>query len=155
MAPPKKSSKKKIKEYVKFQAPAGQANPSPPLGPVLGQRGLNIMDFCKAFNDVSVKEFAHGTPLGVVMTVYEDRTFDFILKTPPATWYILNALKRKSGSKTPSITNAEGLITEAQLRDIAEAKMKDLNANTVEAAMRIVAGSARSMGVAVPKGYTS
>jgi large subunit ribosomal protein L11 len=138
---------KKILGYIKLQVPAGSATPSPPIGPALGQRGVNIMGFCKEFNARTEKE-TKGTPLPTVITVYQDKSFTFITKTPPATHYIKEALGLKSGSKTPGRESA-GKISRAQLRDIAEKKMKDLNANDVEAAAKIIEGSARSMGLQI------
>lgn len=139
---------KKIIGYVRLQVPAGQANPSPPVGPALGQKGLNIMEFCKAFNAATQQKYEQGTPVPVVITAYSDRTFTFITKTPPVTHFIKKALSLKSGSKTPG-TSDVGKITKAQLREIAEAKMVDLNANDLESAIQQIAGSARSMGVEV------
>ena len=138
---------KKILGYIKLQVPAGAATPSPPIGPALGQRGVNIMGFCKEFNARTEKE-AKGTPLPTVITVYQDKSFTFITKTPPATWYLKEATKLKSGAK---LTGREtvGKITRAQLREIAEKKMKDLNANDIEAAANIIEGSARAMGLKV------
>ncbi|MBX3486043.1 50S ribosomal protein L11 [Phenylobacterium sp.] len=138
---------KKILGYIKLQVPAGSATPSPPIGPALGQRGVNIMGFCKEFNARTEKE-AKGTPLPTVITVYQDKSFTFITKTPPASFFIKQALNIKSGSKAPGRDSA-GKITRAQLRDIAEKKMKDLNANDVEAAAKIIEGSARSMGLQI------
>ena len=138
---------KKILGYIKLQVPAGSATPSPPIGPALGQRGVNIMGFCKEFNARTEKE-QKGTPLPTVITVYQDKSFTFITKTPPATHFIKEALGLKSGSKTPGRESA-GKISRAQLRDIAEKKMKDLNANDVEAAAKIIEGSARSMGLQI------
>ena len=138
---------KKILGYIKLQVPAGAATPSPPIGPALGQRGVNIMGFCKEFNARTEKE-QRGTPLPTVITVYQDKSFTFITKTPPASYYIKQALNLKSGSKEPGRVNA-GKITRTQLRDIATKKMKDLNANDVEAAEKIIAGTARSMGITV------
>jgi len=138
---------KKILGYIKLQVPAGAATPSPPIGPALGQRGVNIMGFCKEFNARTEKE-ARGTPLPTVITVYQDKSFTFITKTPPASFFIKQALNIKSGSKAPGRDSA-GKITRTQLRDIAEKKMKDLNANDVEAAARIIEGSARSMGLQI------
>ena len=137
----------KILGYIKLQVPAGAANPSPPIGPALGQRGVNIMGFCKEFNARTEKE-VKGTPLPTVITVYQDKSFTFITKTPPATWYLKEATKLKSGAK---LTGREtvGKITRAQLREIAEKKMKDLNANDIEAAANIIEGSARAMGLKV------
>lgn len=137
---------KEITGYLKLQIKGGQANPAPPVGPALGQRGINIMEFCKAFNDKS-KEFM-GQPVPVVITIYKDKKFDFIIKTPPASYLIKEALKLKLGSKEPGRVSA-GTITKAQLEKIAEAKMKDLNAFNMEQAIKIIAGSARSMGIQV------
>ncbi len=138
---------KKILGYIKLQVPAGAATPSPPIGPALGQRGVNIMGFCKEFNARTEKE-AKGTPLPTVITVYQDKSFTFVTKTPPATFYIKQAIGLKSGSKEPGRVNA-GKITRTQLRDIATKKMKDLNANDVEQAAKIIEGSARSMGLQI------
>ena len=137
---------KEITGYLKLQIKGGQANPAPPVGPALGQRGINIMEFCKAFND-KTKEFM-GQPVPVVITIYKDKKFDFIIKTPPASHLIKEALKLKSGSKEPGRVSA-GTITKAQLQKIAEAKMKDLNAFNMKQAIKIIAGSARSMGIQV------
>src|SRR5690349_9604574 len=126
---------KKITGYVKLQVPAGAANPSPPIGPALGQRGLNIMEFCKAFN-AQTQKLEKGAPIPVTITVYADRSFTFELRTPPVSHFLKKAAKLESGSK-------------AQVREIAQQKMKDLNANTIEAAMRMIEGSARSMGYEV------
>lgn len=141
---------KKITGYIKLQVPAGKANPSPPIGPALGQRGVNIMDFCKAFN-AQTGDFEVGTPLPTIITVYADRSFSFITKTPPATYLIKKAINLKSGSKEPGKTSA-GKIKRSQLSQIAEMKMKDLNANDIEAATRIIEGSARAMGLEVVEG---
>ena len=138
---------KKILGYIKLQVPAGSATPSPPIGPALGQRGVNIMGFCKEFNARTEKE-TKGTPLPTVITVYQDKSFTFITKTPPATHFIKEALGIKSGSKLPGRDSA-GKITRAQLLDIAAKKMKDLNANDVDAAAKIIEGSARSMGLQI------
>ena len=138
---------KKILGYIKLQVPAGSATPSPPIGPALGQRGVNIMGFCKEFNARTEKE-AKGTPLPTVITVYQDKSFTFVTKTPPASFFIKQALNIKSGSKLPGRDSA-GTITRSQLREIAEKKMKDLNAIDVEAASRIIEGSARSMGLQI------
>ena len=138
---------KKILGYIKLQVPAGSATPSPPIGPALGQRGVNIMGFCKEFNARTEKE-VKGTPLPTVITVYQDKSFTFITKTPPASFYLKEAAKLKSGSKEPGRSVA-GSVTRAQLRDIAEKKMKDLNANDIESAARIIEGSARAMGLEV------
>jgi large subunit ribosomal protein L11 len=138
---------KKIDGYIKLQVPAGQANPSPPIGPALGQRGVNIPEFCKQFNAATQKLDA-GAPIPTVITVYSDRSFSFEMKTPPASYLLKKAAKIGKGSQTPG-RNVAGSVTQAQLREIAEIKMKDLNANSVEQAMKIVAGSARSMGLEV------
>ena len=138
---------KKITGYIKLQVPAGAANPSPPIGPALGQRGLNIMEFCKAFN-AKTQDMKKSTPIPVVITVFSDKSFTFEMKTPPASYFIKKAAKLSSGSKTPGISTA-GSITRAQVREIAEAKMKNLNANDIENAMLMIEGSARSMGITV------
>ena len=138
---------KKIAGYVKLQVPAGQANPSPPIGPALGQAGLNIMEFCKAFN-AETQGMEPGMPVPVVITAYADRTFSFITKTPPASYFLKKAAKVSKGSGTPN-KNKVGKVTMNQLREIAELKMKDLNANDIEAAASMLAGSARSMGIDV------
>ena len=138
---------KKVMKLIKLQIPAGQANPAPPVGPALGQHGVNIMEFCKAFNAATANS-APGRITPVEITVFENRSFAFITKTPPAGVLIKEALNLKSGSGEPN-KNKVGTLTRAQLKDIAEVKMPDLNANDVEAAMKIVAGTARSMGVEV------
>jgi large subunit ribosomal protein L11 len=138
---------KKVMKLIKLQIPAGQANPAPPVGPALGQHGVNIMEFCKAFNAATANS-APGRITPVEITVFEDRSFAFITKTPPAGVLIKEALNLKSGSGEPNKTKV-GTLTRSQLKDIAEVKMPDLNANDVEAAMKIVAGTARSMGVEV------
>lgn len=138
---------KKIEGYIKLQVPAGKANPSPPIGPALGQRGLNIMEFCKAFN-AQTQGVEPGTPLPVVITVYADRTFSFITKTPPNTFFLKKAAGIQKGTKTPGRENV-GKVTMAQIREIAEIKMKDLNAHDIDAACQILVGSARSMGLEV------
>jgi large subunit ribosomal protein L11 len=138
---------KKIAGYLKLQVPAGAANPSPPIGPALGQRGLNIMEFCKAFN-AQTQSIEKGTPIPVVITAFADRTFSFEMKTPPVSYFIKKAAKLESGSKTPG-REVAGAVTKAQVKEIAEKKMKDLNCDTIEAAMRMVEGSARSMGIEV------
>ncbi len=138
---------KKIVGYVKLQVPAGSATPSPPIGPALGQRGLNIMEFCKAFN-AATQEMEKGSPIPVVITAYADKSFTFEMKQPPVTYFIKKAVGLKSGSKLPGKDSA-GTITQAQLRDIAEKKMKDLNADDIDAAVSMIAGSARSMGIQV------
>ena len=138
---------KKIAGQLKLQVPAGSATPSPPIGPALGQRGINIMEFCKAFNAQS-QEMEKGSPIPVVITYYQDKSFTFVMKTPPVTYFLKKAANLKSGSKEPGKSSA-GSIARDKVREIAEAKMKDLNANDVEAAMRMVEGSARSMGLEV------
>ena len=141
---------KKITGYINLQVPAGEAKPAPPIGPALGQRGVNIMEFCKAFN-AQTGDTEKGTPLPTRITVYADRSFSFETKTPPATFLIKKALGLKSGSKEPGKTSA-GTITRAQLQGVAEAKMKDLNANDLDAATKIIEGSARAMGLEVVEG---
>ncbi|HEY6670770.1 MAG TPA: 50S ribosomal protein L11 [Methyloceanibacter sp.] len=138
---------KKIDGYIKLQVPAGQANPSPPIGPALGQRGVNIPEFCKQFN-AATQKLEPGSPIPTVITVYSDRSFTFEMRTPPASFLLKKAAKIGKGSQTPG-RNPAGTVTQAQLREIAELKMKDLNANSVEQAMKIIAGSARSMGLQV------
>ena len=138
---------KKVAGILKLQVPAGKANPSPPVGPALGQRGINIMEFCKAFN-AKTQELESGAPCPTVITYYVDKSFTMDIKTPPASYMIKKAAKLKSGSKEPGKTVA-GSVTVKQVREIAEAKMVDLNANDIEAAMLIIAGSARSMGIEV------
>ncbi len=138
---------KKIVGYVKLQVPAGAANPSPPIGPALGQRGLNIMEFCKAFN-AKTQDQEKSMPIPVVITVFSDKSFTFEMKTPPATYFIKKAAKLSSGSKTPGLVHV-GTVTREQVREIAQAKMKDLNAVDVDNAMRMIEGSARSMGITV------
>ena len=141
---------KKITGYIKLQVPAGEAKPAPPIGPALGQRGVNIMEFCKSFN-AQTGDTAKGTPLPTVITVYADRSFSFETKTPPATYLIKQAAGLKSGSKEPGKVSA-GQIKRSALSEIAQAKMKDLNANDIEAATKIIEGSARAMGLAVVEG---
>jgi large subunit ribosomal protein L11 len=141
---------KKITGYINLQVPAGDAKPAPPIGPALGQRGVNIMEFCKAFNAQTADQ-EKGTPLPTRITVYADRSFSFETKSPPATFLIKKALNLKSGSKEPGKASA-GTIKRSQLSDIATAKMKDLNANDIEAATKIIEGSARAMGVQVVEG---
>jgi large subunit ribosomal protein L11 len=136
---------KKIDAYIKLQVAAGQANPSPPVGPALGQRGLNIMEFCKAFN-ARTKDLEPGTPIPVVITAFSDKSFTFITKTPPASVLLKKAAGIQSGSKTPH-TDKVGKVTRKQLEEIARIKMADLNANDLDAAVKIIAGSARSMGI--------
>ena len=138
---------KKITGFLKLQVPAGAANPSPPIGPALGQRGLNIMEFCKAFN-AQTQKMEKGIPIPVVITAYQDRSFTFEMKTPPVSYFLKKAAGLESGSKTPGIASA-GQVTKKQVREIAEQKMKDLNCDTIEAAMKMIEGSARSMGLAV------
>jgi len=138
---------KKIENYVKLQVPAGSANPSPPVGPALGQHGLNIMEFCKAFN-AQTQDVENGMPLPVIITVYSDKSFTFEIKTPPAAVLLRKAAGVAKGSGTPN-TDKVGKVTRAQLEEIATTKMKDLNANDMDAAVRIIAGSARSMGLDV------
>jgi large subunit ribosomal protein L11 len=138
---------KKIVGYVKLQVAAGSATPSPPIGPALGQRGLNIMEFCKAFN-AATQEMEKGSPIPVVITAYADKSFTFEMKQPPVSFFIKKAINLKSGSKLPGKESA-GTITTAQLREIAEKKMKDLNADNIDAAVSMIAGSARSMGIQV------
>lgn len=139
--------KKKIAGYIKLQIPAGKANPSPPVGPALGQKGLNIMEFCKAFN-AETQKMEIGVPVPTVITAFEDRTFTFITKLPPVSYYIKKAINVKSGSGEPN-TKIIGKMTIAQVNEIAEAKLPDLNCSTVEAAAQMVIGQARSMGVKV------
>ncbi len=141
---------KKIEAFIKLQVPAGSANPSPPIGPALGQRGVNIMEFCKAFN-ASTQEMEKGVPLPTVITVYSDRSFTFVTKTPPASYLIKKAAGLKSGSKEPGKISA-GTIKRSQLSEIAQVKMADLNANDIEAATKIMEGSARAMGLQVVEG---
>ncbi len=138
---------KKVAGQLKLQVPAGKANPSPPVGPALGQRGINIMEFCKAFN-ARTQEMEAGQPTPVIITYFTDKSFQMEIKTPPASFLLKKAAGIASASKTPGKANA-GSVTLAQVRQIAETKMKDLNANDVEAAMQIIAGSARSMGIEV------
>lgn len=138
---------KKIAAYIKLQVKAGEANPSPPIGPALGQRGVNIMEFCKAFN-AKTQDVEKGLPLPVVITVYSDKSFTFITKTPPATVLLKKAVGLKSGSSNPN-TKKVGTVTRAQLEEIAKTKMEDLNAADLDAAIKTIAGSARSMGLNV------
>ena len=139
-------AKKVIKEYIKLQIKGGQANPAPPVGPALGQRGINIMEFCKAFNE-KTKNFM-GKPVPVIITVYKDKKFDFIIKSPPASHFIKEAAKLKGGSSEPG-RQIVGSITKKQAEEIAKKKMADLNANDLEQAVKIIKGSARSMGIEV------
>ncbi|WNO53138.1 50S ribosomal protein L11 [Stakelama saccharophila] len=141
---------KKITGYIKLQVPAGTANPSPPIGPALGQRGVNIMEFCKAFN-AATGDLEKGAPIPTVITVYADRSFSFTTKTPPATFLIKKAANIKSGAKEPG-KNTIGKIKRSALQQIAETKMKDLNANDMDAATRIIEGSAKAMGLEVVEG---
>ena len=141
---------KKVAGQLKLQVPAGSATPSPPIGPALGQRGINIMEFCKAFN-ASTQDLEKGAPIPTVITVYADRSFSFTTKTPPASFLLKKAAKLQSGSKEPGKVSA-GTIKRSQLAEIATAKMKDLNANDLEAATRIIEGSARAMGLQVVEG---
>ncbi len=141
---------KKVQAFIKLQVPAGQANPSPPVGPALGQHGVNIMEFCKAFN-AQTQTTEAGLPLPVVITVYSDRSFTFVTKTPPASVLLKKALGLKSGSAVPN-RDKVGKVTRAQLEEIAQTKMPDLNAADLDAAVRIVAGTARSMGIEVVEG---
>jgi len=141
---------KKIEGYIKLQVPAGEAKPAPPIGPALGQRGVNIMEFCKAFN-AATQEVEKGTPLPVVITVYSDRSFSYVTKTPPASFLIKKAANLKSGSKEPGKVSA-GTIKRSQLSEIAQVKMADLNANDIDQATKIIEGSARSMGLQVVEG---
>ncbi len=138
---------KKIIGFIKLQIPAGKANPSPPVGPALGQRGLNIMEFCKAFN-AATQKMEPGMPIPVVITAYADRTFSFITKMPPVSYFIIKAAGLPKGSKEPGRTKV-GKITKAQVKEIAEKKMPDLNCTTIESAMSMVEGQARSMGIEV------
>jgi len=138
---------KKITGYLKLQVPAGSANPAPPIGPALGQRGLNIMQFCKDFN-AQTQKLEKGAPIPVVITIFADRSFAFEMRTPPVAHFIKKAAKLESGSKAPG-RDVAGSIDKTQVKEIAELKMKDLNCDTIEAAMRMIEGSARSMGIAV------
>ena len=138
---------KKVTGFLKLQVPAGAANPAPPIGPALGQRGLNIMEFCKNFN-ARTQEHEKGMPIPVTITVFSDKSFTYEMKTPPASYFLKKAAKLESGSKAPGRDFA-GSVTMAQVREIAKAKMKDLNANDIEAAAKLIAGSARSMGIEV------
>ena len=138
---------KKITGYLKLQVPAGSATPSPPIGPALGQRGLNIMEFCKAFN-AATQDQEKGAPTPVVITIFADKSFSFETKLPPVTYFLKKAVNVKSGSKLPGKDSA-GIITSAQVREIAEKKLKDLNAYDIDAAARMIEGSARSMGIQV------
>ena len=139
---------KKITGYIKLQVPAGAANPSPPIGPALGQRGLNIMEFCKAFN-AQTGQMEKGMPIPVVITAYADRSFTFVMKSPPVSYFLKQAAKVAKGSQTTGKGAFVGKVSQAQLREIAEKKMADLNCDTVESAVAMIAGSARSMGLQV------
>ena len=141
---------KKIDGYIKLQVPAGVANPSPPIGPALGQRGVNIMEFCKAFN-AATQDMEKSMPIPTIITVYADRSFTFVTKTPPDSFLIKKAANLKSGSKEPGKVSA-GKIARSKLAEIAEMKMKDLNANDIESATKIIEGSARAMGLEVVEG---
>jgi len=141
---------KKIEGYIKLQVPAGSATPSPPIGPALGQRGVNIMEFCKAFN-AATQELEKAMPIPTIITVYADRSFTFVTKTPPASFLIKKAANLKSGSKEPGKVSA-GTIARSKLAEIAQTKFKDLNANDIEQATKIIEGSARSMGLQVVEG---
>ena len=138
---------KKLVGTMKLQVPAGKANPSPPVGPALGQRGINIMEFCKAFN-AKTQDLEPGAPCPTVITYYQDKSFTMDIKTPPASYFLKKAAKLSSGANTPG-REVVGSVTSKQVKEIAEAKMKDLNANDIEAAMQIILGSARSMGIEV------
>jgi large subunit ribosomal protein L11 len=138
---------KKIDGYIKLQVPAGKANPSPPIGPALGQRGLNIMEFCKQFN-AQTQSLEPGMPIPVIITVFADRSFTFITKTPPASFFLKRAAKLEKGSQTPGLGTV-GSVTMAQVREIAKQKMADLNANDLDGAVQMIKGSARSMGLEV------
>jgi large subunit ribosomal protein L11 len=138
---------KKLIGTLKLQVKAGQANPSPPVGPALGQRGINIMEFCKAFN-AKTADLEPGAPCPTVISYYQDKSFELAIKTPPASYFLKKAAKLKSGATTPGRATV-GTVTVKQVREIAEAKMKDLNANDIEGAMQIILGSARSMGIEV------
>ena len=138
---------KKVLSYIKLQVPAGQANPSPPVGPALGQHGVNIMEFCKAFN-AKTQDLEPGAPCPTIITYYVDKSFDMDIKTSPASYFLRKASKLKSGANLPG-RETVGSVTTAQVKEIAEAKMKDLNANDIEEAMQIILGSARSMGIEV------
>jgi len=142
---------KKITGYIKLQVKAGAANPSPPIGPALGQRGVNIMEFCKAFN-AATNDLEKGMPIPTIITVYADRSFSFVTKTPPATFLLKKAAGITSGSKTTGKGGFAGKIRRSQLAEIAQAKMKDLNANDMEAATKTIEGSARAMGLEVVEG---
>jgi large subunit ribosomal protein L11 len=139
---------KRIDGYINLQVPAGQANPSPPIGPALGQRGLNIMEFCKQFNATTQKDMEPGTPIPVTITVYSDRSFSFEMRAPPASFLLKKAAKINMGSKEPGRSSA-GTVTMAQVREVAKVKMKNMNTDDLEAAAKTIAGTARSMGLQV------
>ncbi len=139
---------KKIVGYIKLQVPAGQANPSPPIGPALGQAGLNIMEFCKAFN-AQTQGVEAGTPLPVVITAFADRTFTFVTKTPPVSFFLKKAANIKKGATSPGVGPMVGKVTKSQVKEIAEKKMQDLNAHSIDAACQMIIGSARSMNIEV------
>ena len=139
---------KKIEGYLKLQVPAGSATPSPPIGPALGQRGINIMEFCKAFN-AATGDMEKGAPIPVEITIFKDKSFTYVMKTPPASYFLKKAAKVDKGSGEVGRAEPIAKVTAAQVREIAEAKMVDLNANDIEQAMKIIAGSARSMGIEV------
>ena len=138
---------KKVTGFLKLQVPAGAANPAPPIGPALGQRGLNIMEFCKAFN-AQTQKMEKGMPIPVTITIYQDRSFSFEMRTPPVSFFLKKAAKIETGAKTPG-RDPVGSVSKAQVKEIAQQKMKDLNCDTVDAAMRMIEGSARSMGIEV------
>lgn len=142
---------KKIVGFIKLQIPAGKANPSPPIGPALAQKGLNIMEFCKAFN-AKTQKMEPGMPVPVVITAYADKSFTYVMKTPPVTYYIKKAAKIQSGSQKTGISAPIAKITMDQVKEIAKEKMQDLNANDIDAAVQMIIGSARSMGVDVAEG---
>lgn len=142
---------KKVQGYIKLVVPAGKANPSPPIGPALGQAGVNIMEFCKGFN-AQTQGMESGMPIPCVITVYADRSFSFVMKTPPASYYLVKAAKLEKGSGTTNKESFVGKVTKKQVREIAEAKLKDMNASCVETAMKSIAGTARSMGIQVVEG---
>jgi large subunit ribosomal protein L11 len=138
---------KKVTGFLKLQVPAGAANPAPPIGPALGQRGLNIMEFCKQFN-AQTQKMEKGMPIPVTITIYQDRSFSFEMRTPPVSFFLTKAAKIETGAKTPG-RDPVGSVSKAQVKEIAQQKMKDLNCDTVDAAMRMIEGSARSMGIEV------
>ena len=139
---------KKVQGYIKLQIPAGQANPSPPVGPALGQQGVNIMEFCKAFN-AQTQKMEKGIPIPVIITTYQDRSFTFEMRTPPVSYFLKKAAGIQKGAQTAGKGGAVGRVTRDQVREIAEKKIKDLNCDSIEAAMKMVEGSARSMGLEV------